>query len=103
MADYLRIRLKKQCDATVKDGKIVNETKPSYAVYACTDGISCWIGSCTNAKNLERTVSEKNLLKSINEEASEDELDCLIAALECNDYEYDFFGETRTAIEPEED
>lgn len=99
MSDCLRIKLKRECDVEVRNGKLVDKSKSGYEIYASTDGINCWIGSCTTIKNLEQTVSEKKLIKSINEQASEDELDCLMAALECNDYKYDFFGEIRTAID----
>lgn len=99
MANIVRIGIKTETDIVVKDNKLVeNRLQPvGYQVYADADSISCWIGSCTDIKSLEEIVSEEELISSIQESASEDELLILMAALECNNNKYIFFDEIRTA------
>lgn len=99
MANEVRIELKKEKGAYVKDNKIVTSDSPiiDYQVYVNTDEVSCWVGSCMDIDDLEEIVSEENLLESIYESASERELDIIIPVLEYNKYKYNFFGKIRTA------
>ena len=99
MANEVRISLKKERDAYVVDDKIVisDDIAIGYQVYVNTDEVSCWIGSCMDLESLEEIVSEENLLDSINESASERELDIIMPVLRHNDYKYNFFGKIRTA------
>lgn len=99
MANILRIGIKTEKDIVVKDNKLVeNKIQPiGYQVYANVDSISCWIGSCTDMESLEEIISEEELITSIEESASEDELSILMAALECSGMKYNFFDTIKTA------
>lgn len=100
MANIVRIGLKKEIELTVKNDKIIpcGESLGTN-VYANCDELECWIGNCHNIKTLEEIAGPKNLIASIRESASEYELDALMAALDCRDNNYEFFGEIRTAVE----
>ena len=100
MSNMLRISIKTETDVTVKDNEFIeNRVQPiGYQVYADVDAISCWIGSCTDIKSLEEIVGPEELINSIQESASECESIELMAALECSEMKYNFFGEIRTAI-----
>lgn len=99
MANEVRIELKKEKAAFVRDNQIIESKTSSigYQVFACTDEACCWIGSCTDIESLEEIVSEENLIESINESASERELDIIMPVLKYNKYKYNFFGKIRTA------
>ena len=78
MSNSVRIELKKEHQAVVFEGKIKETCGPiGFQVYVCTNEISTWIGTCT---------------------ASECEIENIMPILKFNNYKYDFFGETRTAI-----
>ena len=99
MSNIVRINLKKEQDYIVRKNETVFQKESmGYNVYACTDEVECWIGSCNNIESLEEIISEKELISSIEESASEREMDILLPALECNNYIYDFFGKLRVAV-----
>ena len=99
MANEVRISLKKERDAYVVDDKIVisDDIAIGYQVYVNTDEVSCWVGSCMDIDALEEIISEDNLIDTLNETASERELDIIMPVLRYNDYKYNFFGKIRTA------
>ena len=98
MSNMLRIGLKKEQDYVVSDNHIQFQKESiGYNVYAYTDEVECWIGSCNDIESLEEIISEEELISSIEESASEREMDILFPALECNNYIYDFFGKLRVA------
>lgn len=104
MSNILRIEIQREFPAEVSNGEIIEaEQSDGYEIYVCTDELKTWIDCCSSIEDLEDIVSEKNLIKSIKNAASEYELECLIPALECNDYKYDFFGKIRIAIKGEYD
>lgn len=99
MSNEVRIELKKEQIAFVKNNQI-EESKANaigYQVYACTDEVACWIGSCTDMASLEEIIGEEELLDTLNETASERELDIILPVLKYNNYKYNFFGDIRTA------
>ena len=99
MSNSVRIELKREHQAVVFEGKIKETCGPiGFQVYVCTDAISVWIGTCTDVESLEEIISEEELIKSIYESASECEIENIMPILKFNNYKYDFFGETRTAI-----
>ena len=99
MSNIVRKKKKKEPDYIVRNNEIVFQKESmGYNVYACTDEVECWIGSCNNIESLEEIISEKELISSIEESASEREMDILLPALECNNYIYDFFGKLRVAV-----
>lgn len=99
MSNIVRINLKKEQDYIVRNNEIVFQKESmGYNVYACTDEVECWIGSCNNIESLEEIISEKELISSIEESASEREIENLMPVLENNTYKYDFFGQIRTAM-----
>ena len=99
MSNIVRINLKREKDYIIKDNEIKFQKESiGYNVYACTDEVECWIGSCMDIDSLEEIVSEEELISSIEESASERELEIIISVLEYNNYKYDFFGQYRTAI-----
>lgn len=99
MANMVRIRLTTEEDYIVKDNRIESQKESiGYNVYACNDEIECWIGSCHDIESLNQIVGPDNLISSITESTSEYEYNSLMAALECQDYKYSYFGEIKTAI-----
>ena len=98
MSNMLRIGLKKEQDYIVRNNEIIFQKESiGYNVNGCTDEVECWIGSCNDIESLEEIISEEELISSIEESASEREMDILFPALECNNYIYDFFGKLRVA------
>ena len=98
MANEVRISLRQEKNCYVADNKIVsNDTPIGYKVYVSTDEVSCWVGSCMDIDALEEIISEDNLIDTLNETASERELDIIMPVLRYNDYKYNFFGKIRTA------
>ena len=54
MSNIVRINLKKEQDYIVRNNEIVFQKESmGYNVYACTDEVECWIGSCNNIESLE--------------------------------------------------
>ena len=99
MANIVRISMRKEFEAVVIDDSIIEEEQSSsYQVYASCDQISTWIGSCCDIESLEEIASPENLINSIENSASEEELLILMPVLEHNNMKYVFFEESRTAI-----
>lgn len=102
MSDLLRIEMVKEYPATVSNGKIVEaEYADGYEVYACADSLRTWIGYCADIESLEEVASPENLVESLTETCSEIELNYLMACLQHCKYQYDYFGELKTAINNE--
>lgn len=99
MSNMIRIEMQKEFPIVINNGELIEaEEAEGIDVYVCCNEIKAWIGNCINIESLEKIVSEKELINSIECSVSEYELECLIPNLECNDYKYDFFGTLRTAI-----
>ena len=85
----LRIMLKNQVYVDVVDGefKIPAQTD-CVSVYACTDGISCWIGDVFSVEDLNDMIAPENILEVIRANASCDEYEVLEATLSARDNKY---------------
>lgn len=99
MANSVRIEMQREFPAIIHKGEILEaEQSDCFDIYVCVDELKTWIGNCTDIKSLEEIVSEDNLIESIKSAASGYEQECIMPALKCNNYKYDFFGKTKTAI-----
>ncbi len=104
MSNIVRIEMQREFPAIVSNGEIIEcESSKAYDVYACSDEIKTWIGNCTDIESLEKIAGPENLIDSINQSASEAELNILSSVLFLRDNKYDFFGTIRTAIDEDDE
>lgn len=68
-----------------------------YSVYASTDSLSAWIGTCHNRESLETIISENNLAESLSMTLSEIEYDEIMSVLNHYDGRYKVFNTMRIA------
>lgn len=102
MPNIIKIEMQREFPAVVSNGEIIEcESSKSYDVYACSNEIKTWIGNCTDIESLKKIAGPEYLIESINQSASEAELNILLTVLSLRDNQYDFFGQIKTAIEYE--
>lgn len=85
----LKIQLKNEVNVEVANGKfVVPKQENEINVYACTDGISCYIATVNTIEELDEVISPENIMEIITAQASEDELLVLENVLFARDYKY---------------
>lgn len=85
----LRIDLRNEVDVEVVNGEfVVPKQADKISVYACTDGISCYIATVKTVKELDEVIAPENIMEIITEQASEDEFLAIEAVLFARDYKY---------------
>lgn len=95
----LSIKMNREIPAALSDGVIIEaEEADGYDVYVECDEITSWIGCCKTVEGLENIVSPENFIDSIYQSCSEAEILQLMPDLEYHNYQYDVFGDIRTAI-----
>lgn len=85
----LRIMLKNQTYVSVLEGEfVIPKQNDLVSVYACTDGISCWLEDVSTVEELNELISPENIMDLIKASASQDEYEVLEATLFARDGKY---------------
>lgn len=95
----LSIIMNREIPAAISNGEIIEaEETEGYDVYVECESLRSWIGCCRTIEGLEDIVSPENFIDSIYESCSEAEIMQLMPDLQYHNYQYDVFGDIRTAI-----
>lgn len=92
MNPIVQIQMKLNVDVNVYDDYFVIDrliiNRSPISIYACVDNVKCFLGEVETTEQLYDLVGPKNLIKTIEDNANDYELDSLIQALEKTKYKY---------------
>lgn len=99
MYNKIKIIIKREKEYIIKDNNFILDKESNlYDIYIRINEMSdIWIGECNTVEELKEMISEDNIIKTIINACSSDEIEILFSILKMNSYRYEYAGKTKIA------